>query len=63
MVPSAERQSRPFQPVEILSPASVDRFPCFHTCPAYEQNFPAISDGIFVRWYLYQGGLPSVLYR
>ena len=36
MVPSAERRAHPFPPVETLLPASVDRFPCFHTCPAYE---------------------------
>ena len=42
MVPSAERRAHPFPPVETLLPASVDRFPCVHTCPAYEQKKRAI---------------------
>ena len=42
--------------VEMQPPASVDRFPCFHTCLELEKNFPAISDGIFVRWYIYSTG-------
>ena len=41
MVPSAERRA-PVPPVETLLPASVDRFPCFHTCRAYEQKKRAI---------------------
>ena len=48
MVPSAERRAHPFPPVEILLPASVDRFPCFHTCPAYEQKKRAIPGRIFL---------------
>ena len=48
MVPSAERRAHPFPPVEILLPASVDRFPCFHTCPAYEQKKRAIPGQIFL---------------
>ena len=34
--PVPERRApkqHPFPPIEILLPASVDRFPCFHTCP------------------------------
>ena len=48
MVPSAERRAHPFPPVEMLLPASVDRFPCFHTCPAYEQKKRAIPGRIFL---------------
>ncbi len=47
-VPSAERRAHPFPPVEMLLPASVDRFPCFHTCPAYEQKKRAIPGRIFL---------------
>ena len=47
-MPSAERQNEPFPPVEMLLPASVDRFPCFHTCPAYEQKKRAIPGRIFL---------------
>ena len=54
MVPSAERRANPFPPVEMLLPASVDRFPCFHTCPAYEQKKRANPGRIFpVAIYLY----------
>ena len=49
MVPSAERQNEPFPPVEMLPPASVDRFPCFHTCPAYEQKKRAIPGQVLVK--------------
>ena len=47
-MPSAERRAHPFPPVEMRFPASVDRFPCFHTCPAYEQKKRAIPGRIFL---------------
>ena len=53
MVPSAERRAHPFPPVETLLPASVDRFPCFHTCPAYEQKKRAIPGRISYLLYIY----------
>ena len=46
----AERRapSAPLPPVEMLLPASVDRFLRFHTCPAYEQKKRAIPGRIFL---------------
>ena len=59
MVPSAERQNATFPPVEKLPPASVDRFPCFHICPAPGENFPAVPSEIFLEGILYIPMVPS----
>ena len=44
--PSAK--TRPFRRSKYCPPASVDRFPCFHTCPAYEQKKRANPGRIFL---------------